>query len=94
MDSNASLPGEVERNVSRDNDISCCGKLYQRASSFPAVSRTRQSPWMVFRLVEIAQRSWRRLHAPHQLPKVVVDVRFTDGLEAMDNVNCQPKAAA
>ena len=30
----------------------------------------------------------------HQLPKVVVDVRFADGLEAMDNVNCQPKAAA
>jgi len=48
----------------------------------------------VFKLVEIAQRSWRRLHASHQLPKVVVDIRFTDGLEAMDNLNCQPKAAA
>ena len=67
MDSNASLPGEVERNVSRDNDISCCGKLYQRASSFPAVSRTRQSPWMVFELVEIAQRSWRRTIANSEL---------------------------
>jgi len=49
---------------------------------------------MVFKLVEIAQHSWRRLHAPQQLPKVVVDVRFNKGLEAMDNVNCQPKAAA
>jgi len=29
MDSNASFAGEVERNVSRDNDFSLCGKFHQ-----------------------------------------------------------------
>src|SRR5438132_9442584 len=29
MDSNASFAGEVERNVSRDNDFLLCGKLHQ-----------------------------------------------------------------
>jgi hypothetical protein len=40
MDSNASYAGEVERNVSRDNDFSLCGKLYQTCQlvlgQFPA----------------------------------------------------------
>src|SRR6266850_5695656 len=36
---------------------------------------------------------WSGIRAcPHQLPKVVVDVRFTDGLEAIDNINRQPRA--
>ena len=36
MDSNASYAGEVERNVSRDNDFSLRGKLHQKYRSFSA----------------------------------------------------------
>jgi putative transposase len=36
---------------------------------------------MVFKLVEAAQKSWRRLDGHNQLPKVIQGVRFTDGLE-------------
>ena len=36
---------------------------------------------MVFKLIEAAQKSWRRLDGHNQLPKVVLGVRFTDGLE-------------
>jgi putative transposase len=36
---------------------------------------------MVFKLVEGAQKSWRRLDGHNQLPKIVQGVKFTDGLE-------------
>jgi putative transposase len=36
---------------------------------------------MVFKLVEGAQKSWRRLDGHNQLPKIIRGVKFTDGLE-------------
>ena len=48
---------------------------------------------MVFKLIEVAQKSWRRLDGHNQLPKVALGVRFSDGLE-VETANHQPKAAA
>ena len=48
---------------------------------------------MVFKLVDAAQKTWRRLDGHNQLPKVVVGAKFTDGLEVLAT-NLQPKAAA
>ena len=39
---------------------------------------------MVFKLVEAAQKSWRRLDGHNQLPKIVLGVKFTDGLEVVN----------
>jgi putative transposase len=36
---------------------------------------------MVFKLVENAQKSWRRLDGHNQLPKIIQGVKFIDGLE-------------
>ena len=36
---------------------------------------------MVFKLADAAQKSWRRLDGHNQLPKIVLGVKFTDGLE-------------
>jgi putative transposase len=50
---------------------------------------------MVFKLVEAAQRSWRRLDGHNQLPKIILGVRFTDGLEVVAKpTDRQHKAAA
>jgi hypothetical protein len=38
---------------------------------------------MVFKLVEAAQKSWRRLDGHNQLPKLVLGVKFTNGLEVV-----------
>jgi putative transposase len=46
---------------------------------------------MVFKLVEAAQKCWRRLRGYNQLPKVVQGVKFTDGIEV---VRPQTQAAA
>jgi transposase-like protein len=48
---------------------------------------------MVFKLVEAAQKSWRRLDGHNQLPKLVLGAKFTDGLEST-TADPQPKAAA
>jgi hypothetical protein len=50
---------------------------------------------MVFKLVEAAQRSWRRLDGHNQLPKLILGVKFTDGLEvAAKPASPQPATAA
>jgi putative transposase len=46
---------------------------------------------MIFQLAEAAERSWRRLDGHNQLPKVILGVKFTDGLEV---VSSQGQAAA
>ena len=46
---------------------------------------------MVFKLAQAAQDSWRRLDGHNQLPKLIVGVKFIDGIEA---VRQQPQAAA
>jgi hypothetical protein len=40
---------------------------------------------MVFKLVEGAQKTWRRLDGHNQLPKIIRDVKFTDGCEVIAN---------
>lgn len=49
---------------------------------------------MVFKLVEGAQRSWRRLDGHAQLPKLILGVKFTDGLEVAAKSIRQPATAA
>lgn len=49
---------------------------------------------MVFKLVEAAQKGWRRLNGHNQLPKVVMGAKFKDGLEVAQATDRQPQAAA
>ena len=50
---------------------------------------------MVFKLVEGAQKSWRRLDGHNQLPKIIEGVKFIDGLEvAAKPTNPQAQTAA
>ncbi|WP_027584626.1 transposase, partial [Bradyrhizobium sp. Ai1a-2] len=36
---------------------------------------------MVFKLIDAASKTWRRLKGTNQLPKVIAGVKFTDGIE-------------
>ena len=50
---------------------------------------------MVFKLVEGAQKNWRRIDGHNQLAKLIQGVRFTDGVEVIGNSAApQPQAAA
>ena len=48
---------------------------------------------MVFKLVEGAQKSWRRIDGHNQLPKLILGVKFTDGIEVF-GASAAPQAAA
>ena len=50
---------------------------------------------MVFKLVEGAQQSWRRLDGRAQLPKLILGVKFADGMEVLaKKADPQPATAA
>jgi putative transposase len=50
---------------------------------------------MVFKLVEGAQKSWRRLDGHNQLPKLALGVTFNDGIEVIaKTTDRQPTTAA
>ena len=40
---------------------------------------------MVFKLVEAAQKTWRRIDGHNQLPKLIQGVKFADGIEVIGN---------
>jgi transposase-like protein len=49
---------------------------------------------LVFKLVEGAQKSWRRLDGHNQLPKIIQGVKFADGLEVAAKLDLQTRTAA
>ena len=50
---------------------------------------------MVFKLVEAAQKTWRRIDGHNQLPKLILGVKFNDGLEVVaKRGDLQPATAA
>ncbi|SRR6266496_5867286 len=46
---------------------------------------------LIFKLAEAAEKSWRRLDGHNQLPKVILGVKFADGVEV---IRSQAQAAA
>ena len=38
---------------------------------------------MIFKLAEAAEKSWRRLNGHNQLPKIILGIKFTDGMEVV-----------
>jgi len=40
---------------------------------------------MIFKLAQAAEKSWRRLDGQDQLPKVILDIKFNDGIEVVRN---------
>jgi transposase-like protein len=38
---------------------------------------------MIFKLAEAAEKRWRRLNGHNQLPKIILGIKFTDGIEVV-----------
>jgi transposase-like protein len=47
---------------------------------------------MIFKLAEAAEKSWRRLDGHNQFPKIILGVKFADGIEVL-RPQAQPVAA-
>ena len=70
-------------------------RLPGRALETPACLSNKTALAMVFKLIEGAQKSWRRLDGHNQLPKLVLGVTFNDGIEVIAKpTDRQPITAA
>ncbi len=38
---------------------------------------------MIFKLAKAAEKSWRRLNGHNQLRKIILGIKFTDGIEVV-----------
>jgi putative transposase len=45
----------------------------------------KTSKLMVFTLIQAASKKWLRLKGRNQLPKVIEGIKFTDGIEVIDD---------
>ena len=49
---------------------------------------------MVFKLVDAAQKNWRRIDGHNQLPKLIQGIKFTDAIEVIGNTAASQAQAA
>ena len=90
-----SFPAEHWKHLRTTNPIeSTFATVRHRTIRSRGCLSNRTALAMVFKLIDAAQKSWRRLDGPHQLPKVVVGAKFKDGLEIAATDNSHPQAAA
>ena len=78
----------------------CVRRTPSKARSRPSATATVRSKGclsnktalaMIYKLAEAAEKSWRRLDGHNQLPKIILGVKFTDGIEV---VRSQAQSAA
>jgi transposase-like protein len=78
------LPAEHWKHLRTTNPIeSTFATVRHRTVRAKGCLSNRTALAMIFKLAEAAERSWRRLDGHRQLPKVLLGVTFTDGIEAV-----------
>ena len=76
------FPAEHWKHLRTTNPIeSTFATVRHRTARSKGCLSNRTALAMVFKLVEAAQKSWRRLDGHNQLPKLILGVKFDDGLE-------------
>ncbi len=89
------FPAEHWKHLRTSNPIeSTFATVRQRTIRVKSCLSNTTALAMVFKLVDAAQKSWRRLDGHNQLPKLVLGAKFKDGLEVVASADRQPKAAA
>src|SRR6266700_8211691 len=90
------FPAEHWKHLRTTNPIeSTFATVRQRTIRSKGCLSNRTALAMVFKLLEAAQKSWRRLDGHNQLPKLVLGVTFNDGIEVIAKLtDRQPTTAA
>src|SRR5438105_6423528 len=99
-DANYDFPAEHWKHLRTSNPIeSTFATVRHRTIRSKGCLSNKTALAMVFKLVDAAQKSWRRLDGHNQLPKLIQGVRFTDGIEVAANpadrvrpLDCRPAA--
>jgi transposase-like protein len=77
------FPAEHWKHIRTTNPIeSAFATVRHRTSRSKGCLSYKTATLMVFKLLQAAQSSWRRLDGQNQLPKVITGIKFNDGAEA------------
>src|SRR6201997_4208611 len=90
------LPGRALEVLTNDKPIeSTFATVRHRTIRSKGCLSNKTALAMVFKLVDGAQKNWRRIDGHNQLPKLIRGVRFTDGIEVAANpASSQSQTAA
>jgi putative transposase len=87
------LPGRAWKHLRTTNVIeSSFATVRHRTVRSKGCLSNKTALAMIFKLAEAAEKSWRRLDGHNQLPKIILGVKFTDGIEIVRS-QAQPAAA-
>jgi len=76
------FPAEHWKHIRTSNPIeSTFATVRHRAVRAKGCLSHETSKIMVFKLIQAAQASWRKLDGQNQLPKIIEGIKFTDGIE-------------
>ena len=76
------FPAEHWKHIRTSNPIeSTFATVRHRAVRAKGCLSYETSKIMVFKLIQAAQASWRKLDGQNQLPKIIEGIKFTDGIE-------------
>jgi putative transposase len=101
------LPDQIQEAVESQQGLRCAGELASHESHRKHVRNralgsvrlkgclsNRLALAMVFKLIEAAQKSWRRLGGHNQLPKLILGAKFAEGWRSPISRTCQPTTTA
>src|SRR5436190_6305038 len=78
------FPAEPRKHLRTTNPIeSAFATVRHRTTRSKGCLSNKTALAMIFKLLEAAQKSWRRLDGHNQLPKLVLSVTFNDGIEVI-----------
>src|SRR3981189_851695 len=86
------FPAEHWKHLRTSNPVeSTCATVRHRTVRSKGCLSNKTALAMIFKLAQAAEKNWRRLDGHNQLPKIILGVRFTDGIEV---VKLKAQAAA
>jgi transposase-like protein len=78
------FPAEHWKHLRTTNPIeSTFATVRHRTTRSKGCLSNRTALAMIFKLAQAAEKSWHRLRGHNQLPKVILGVKFTDGIEVL-----------
>ncbi len=78
-------PAECGRHLRTSNPVeSVFATVRHRTVRTKGALSQKTVKLMVFKLVQAASKTWRRLNGRNQLPKIIEGIKFTDGVAIVD----------
>jgi hypothetical protein len=74
----------LEKMMAPYRAIDAIGNVRHRTVRTKGALSAKTAKLMVFKLVNVAAKTWRRLKGENQLPKVVQGIKFQNGIEVIE----------